>query len=38
MKNDRVKAIKIIYNIYDYGYSVMDILDNYFETDDLPKF
>ena len=30
MKNDRVKAIKIIYNIYDYGYSVMDILDNYF--------
>jgi hypothetical protein len=30
MKNERVKAIKIIYNIYDYGYSVMDILDNYF--------
>ena len=24
------EAIKIIYNIFDYGYSVMDILDNYF--------
>jgi DNA polymerase III delta prime subunit len=24
------EAIRLIYNIYDYGYSVMDILDNYF--------
>ena len=24
------KAIKLIYNLYDKGYSVMDILDNYF--------
>ena len=24
------EAIKLIYNIYDKGYSVMDILDNYF--------
>ena len=24
------KAIKLIYEIYDKGYSVMDILDNYF--------
>jgi DNA polymerase III delta subunit len=24
------KAIKIFYNLYDKGYSVMDILDNYF--------
>ena len=24
------KAIKILYNLYDKGYSVMDILDNYF--------
>jgi replication factor C subunit 2/4 len=24
-------AIKIIYNIYDHGYSVIDILDNYFQ-------
>ena len=30
MKNEIEKAIKIIYNIYDCGYSVMDILDNYF--------
>lgn len=30
MKNELTKAIKIIYNIFDYGYSVMDILDNYF--------
>lgn len=29
--NNQLKdAIKLIYNIYDYGYSVMDILDNYF--------
>jgi DNA polymerase III delta prime subunit len=27
---DLKHAIKIIYNIFDYGYSVMDILDNYF--------
>jgi DNA polymerase III delta prime subunit len=27
---DLKQAIKIIYNIFDYGYSVMDILDNYF--------
>ena len=27
---DIVKAIKILYDIYDKGYSVMDILDNYF--------
>jgi DNA polymerase III gamma/tau subunit len=25
-----IKAIKILYNLYDKGYSVMDILDNYF--------
>jgi DNA polymerase III delta prime subunit len=25
-----IKAIKLLYNIYDKGYSVMDILDNYF--------
>ena len=25
------EAIKIIYNIYDKGYSVMDILDSYFQ-------
>jgi DNA polymerase III gamma/tau subunit len=24
------KAVKILYNLYDKGYSVMDILDNYF--------
>lgn len=31
-KNDKdvKEAIKILYNIYDRGYSVMDILDNYF--------
>ena len=29
-KNDITNAIKILYNIYDRGYSVMDILDNYF--------
>jgi DNA polymerase III delta prime subunit len=28
--NELSQAIKIIYNIYDCGYSVMDILDNYF--------
>lgn len=27
---DLLNSIKIIYNIYDSGYSVMDILDNYF--------
>jgi DNA polymerase III gamma/tau subunit len=27
---DLNKAIKLIYEIYDKGYSVMDILDNYF--------
>ena len=27
---NRKKAIKIIYDLYDKGYSVMDILDNYF--------
>ena len=25
-----IDAIKLLYNIYDKGYSVMDILDNYF--------
>jgi DNA polymerase III delta prime subunit len=31
IKNKQLKhAINIIYNIYDKGYSVMDILDNYF--------
>ena len=29
-KKDLLTAIKIIYEIYDKGYSVMDILDNYF--------
>jgi DNA polymerase III delta prime subunit len=29
-KNDLQNAIKIFYSIYDQGYSVMDILDNYF--------
>ena len=28
--NDLEAAIKIIYELYDKGYSVMDILDNYF--------
>jgi len=28
--NQLVKAIQILYDIYDKGYSVMDILDNYF--------
>jgi len=28
--NNIVEAIKIIYDLYDKGYSVMDILDNYF--------
>ena len=27
---DLKKAIEIIYNLYEKGYSVMDILDNYF--------
>lgn len=31
LKNDNLSdAIKLLYNIYDKGYSVMDILDNYF--------
>jgi DNA polymerase III delta prime subunit len=31
LKNSNLnEAIKILYNIYDKGYSVMDILDNYF--------
>jgi replication factor C subunit 2/4 len=30
INNELTKAIKIIYNIFDCGYSVMDILDNYF--------
>lgn len=31
LKNGELsKAIKVLYNIYDKGYSVMDILDNYF--------
>jgi DNA polymerase III gamma/tau subunit len=29
-KRNLQKAIKILYDIYDKGYSVMDILDNYF--------
>ena len=29
-KNDLPTAINIFYSIYDQGYSVMDILDNYF--------
>lgn len=31
LKNNKLSdAIKLLYNIYDKGYSVMDILDNYF--------
>jgi DNA polymerase III delta prime subunit len=30
IKKNRVSAIQLIYEIYDKGYSVMDILDNYF--------
>jgi DNA polymerase III delta subunit len=31
IKNKKMKqAIKLIYDVYDKGYSVMDILDNYF--------
>lgn len=30
LNNELVSAIKIIYDIYDKGYSVMDIFDNYF--------
>jgi DNA polymerase III delta prime subunit len=30
VKKHRVSAIQLIYEIYDKGYSVMDILDNYF--------
>ena len=29
-KNNLTSAIKLLYSIYDKGYSVMDILDNYF--------
>lgn len=29
-KNKTINAINIFYNLYDKGYSVMDILDNYF--------
>jgi DNA polymerase III delta prime subunit len=29
-ENELVKAIQLLYKIYDRGYSVMDILDNYF--------
>jgi len=29
-KGDLWPAVKMLYNIYDKGYSVMDILDNYF--------
>ena len=29
-QGELVNAIKLLYNIYDKGYSVMDILDNYF--------
>ena len=29
-KNELHNAIKLLYSIYDKGYSVMDILDNYF--------
>ena len=31
LNNKLNDAIKIIYNIYDQGYSVIDILDNYFQ-------
>jgi DNA polymerase III gamma/tau subunit len=30
INKNRKMAIKVIYEIYDKGYSVMDILDNYF--------
>jgi len=30
LNNDMGNAVKLLYNIYDKGYSVMDILDNYF--------
>ena len=29
-ENNLAQAVKLLYNIYDKGYSVMDILDNYF--------
>jgi DNA polymerase III delta prime subunit len=29
-KKDYIRSIKLLYNLYDKGYSVMDILDNYF--------
>lgn len=31
LNNQLNNAIKIVYNIYDQGYSVIDILDNYFQ-------
>jgi DNA polymerase III delta prime subunit len=30
LNQNRTEAIKLLYNIFDKGYSVMDILDNYF--------
>jgi hypothetical protein len=30
MQNNITSAIKILYDIFDNGYSVMDIFDNYF--------
>ena len=30
MKKDIANAIEILYDIYDYGYSVIDILDYFF--------
>jgi DNA polymerase III delta prime subunit len=30
LKKELFKAVKLLYSIYDKGYSVMDILDNYF--------
>lgn len=30
LQQDLIQAIRIIYDVYDNGYSVMDILDNYF--------
>jgi len=30
INNDLIKAIEILYNIYDRGYSVIDILDNFY--------
>ena len=30
MEKDHKKAIKLLYSLFDKGYSVMDILDSYF--------